>query len=101
MLLTNVDVLVGQDGRVGWLAANMMNDGKATPADLCGTTPNCQVVDVDGTRFGMTREHWTNTAPEIDVIVATRFLRNGQLSIVESRSVPTSSRRRTRCRRTP
>lgn len=88
MMLTSVDVLVGQDGRVGWLAANMLNDGKATPADLCGTTPDCQVIDVDGVQIKLTHEHWTNTAPEIDVVVATRYLRNGQLSIVESRSVP-------------
>jgi hypothetical protein len=88
MMLTNVDVLVGQDGRVGWLAASMINDGKPTPADLCGTTANCQVVDVNGVQIKLTHEHWDNTAPEIDVVVATRYLRNGQLSIVESRSVP-------------
>jgi hypothetical protein len=88
LLLTSVSVLVKQDGRVGWLSATMINDGRPVPADLCGSTPDCRVVDVNGVPITLTREHWDNTAPEIDVIVATRYLRNGSLSIVESRSVP-------------
>jgi hypothetical protein len=51
-----------------------------------GTT--CKVVDVNGTKIRVTREHWDSTAPEIDVITATRFLRNGVLTITESRSMP-------------
>ncbi len=96
-IAVNVAVLVSNDGRVGWLSADIVNDGRPLPTgDLCapaagrylqpGTT--CSVIDVDGTKIRITREHWDNTAPEIDVIVATKFLRNGSLSIVESRSVP-------------
>ncbi|MEU7873482.1 hypothetical protein [Dactylosporangium sp. NPDC049140] len=98
-LTANVSVLVSQDGRVGWLSAHIYNDGKPLPTgDLCGpdvTRPigdqpgwSCRVVDVNGTKIRVTREHWTNTAPEIDVITVTKFLRNGALSLTESRSVP-------------
>ncbi|MCU7724400.1 hypothetical protein ODJ79_11800 [Actinoplanes sp. KI2] len=99
LLAANTSVLVSKDGRVGWLAADIVNDGKPVPAgDLCGPEiakrngdqPGtfCKTVDVNGTAIRVTREHWTNTAPEIDVITATRYLRNGALSITESRSVP-------------
>jgi hypothetical protein len=88
----NVSVLVSNDGRVGWLSAFVYNDGKPLPTgDLCALDTfavSCKVVDVNGTKIRVTREHWDNTAPEIDVITATRFLRNGALVITESRSVP-------------
>lgn len=98
-IATDVSVLVSKDGRVGWLAANILNDGRPLPTgDLCGPeTANrnndqpgttCKTITVDGVGIRVTREHWDNTAPEIDVITATRFLRNGSLSITESRSVP-------------
>jgi hypothetical protein len=98
-IAASVGVLVSNDGRVGWLSADIFNDGRPLPTgDLCGpdvakrtgTQPGttCTVIDVNGTQIRITREHWDNTAPEIDVIVATRFLRNGSVSIVESRSVP-------------
>ncbi len=77
LLLTNISVLVNQDGRFGWLSATMINDGRPVPGDLCGSAPNCQVVDVNGGSIKLTHEHWDNTAPEIDVIVATRYLRDG------------------------
>ena len=99
VLAANTSVLVSNDGRVGWLSAAIVNDGKPVPAgDLCGPEvakrnndqPGtvCETVDVNGTKIRVTREHWDNTAPEIDVITATRYLRNGALTIVESRSVP-------------
>jgi hypothetical protein len=95
----HVRVLVANDGRVGWLSAYIYNNGRPLPTgDLCGPEiakqnneqpgTTCEVIEVDGTKVRMTKEHWDNTAPEIDVIVATRFLRNGALVIVESRSVP-------------
>jgi hypothetical protein len=98
-LAASVSVLVSKDGRVGWLAANIVNDGKPVPTgDLCGPEPakrnndqpgtTCKSITVNGTSIRVTREHWDNTAPEIDVITATRFLRNGALAITESRSVP-------------
>jgi hypothetical protein len=98
-LSANVSVLVSRDGRVGWLAANIYNDGRPLPTgDLCGPEVTlraadqpgwtCRVVDVNGTKIRVTREHWSNTAPEIDVISVTRFLRGGALSMTESRSVP-------------
>lgn len=95
-LAATISILVSSDGRVGWLSATIVNDGRPLPTgDLCGPGvgyvqpgATCSVIDVDGTRIRITREHWDNTAPEIDVIVATKFLRNGSLSIVESRSVP-------------
>ena len=98
-LAANVSVLVSKDSRVGWLAANIVNDGRPIPTgDLCGPETAkrnndqpgtaCKTITVDGTTIRVTREHWDNTAPEIDVITATRFLRNGALTITESRSVP-------------
>jgi hypothetical protein len=95
----NLSVLVSKDGRVGWLSAFIYNDGRPLPSgDLCapeitqlnheGPGVTCKVVDVGGTRIRVTREHWDNTAPEIDVITATKYLRNGALVITESRSVP-------------
>ena len=98
-LAASVDVLVSRDGRVGWLAANIVNDGRPIPTgDLCGPETakrnndqpgtTCQTITVNGTAIKVTREHWDNTAPEIDVITATRYLRNGALMITESRSVP-------------
>jgi hypothetical protein len=88
MIVTHLTALVSQDGRVGWMSASIVNNGRQRPDKLCSTSANCQVIDVNGVQIEVTREHWDNTAPEIDVIVATRYLRNGQLSIVESRSVP-------------
>jgi len=88
LIAANVSVLVTKDGRVGVVDANIINDGRPVPIDVCGATPNCQVIEVNGIPIKLTHEHWTNTAPEIDVIVATRYLRNGNLGIVESRSVP-------------
>lgn len=98
-LAASVSVLASKDGRVGWLAANIVNDGLPMPTgDLCGPDTakrnndqpgtTCEVITVNGTTVRVTREHWDNTAPEIDVITATRFLRNGALMITESRSVP-------------
>jgi hypothetical protein len=99
LVAADVSVLVSKDGRVGWLAANIVNDGRSVPnGDLCGPEmakrnndqpgTACKSIDVNGTNIRVTREHWDNTAPEIDVITATRFLRNGALMITESRSVP-------------
>jgi len=99
ILAASVSVLVAKDGRVGWVAANIVNDGKSMPTgDLCGPGTGlrnsnqpgttCKTITVDGTNIRLTREHWDNTAPEIDVITATRFLRHGALAITESRSVP-------------
>jgi hypothetical protein len=95
----NISVLVSKDGRVGWLAAGIINDGRSMPTgDLCGPEmakqnndqpgSACKVVNVNGTNIRVTREHWDNTAPEIDVITATKYLRNGALIVTESRSVP-------------
>jgi hypothetical protein len=73
------------------VSANIVNDGRAVPAgDVCTGQPagTCTSVDVNGTTIRVTREHWDNTAPEIDVITATRFLRDGALAVTESRSVP-------------
>jgi hypothetical protein len=95
----NVSVLVSKDGRVGWIAAQIVNDGRPVPTgDVCGPEmakryndqpgTTCKAIDVNGTTIRVTREHWDNTAPEIDVITATKFLRNGALIITESRSVP-------------
>lgn len=95
----NVSVLASKDGRVGWLAASIINDSRSMPTgDLCGPEiakqnndqpgTACKVINVNGTNIRVTREHWDNTAPEIDVITATKYLRNGALIITESRSVP-------------
>lgn len=99
VLAADVSVLVAKDGRVGWLAANIVNDGRPVPTgDLCGPEAanrnhdqpgsTCASVTVNGTTIRVTKEHWDNTAPEIDVITATRYLRDGALMITESRSVP-------------
>jgi hypothetical protein len=96
---SHLSVLVSKDGRVGWLSAFIINDGRPVPTgDLCGPEiakqnndqpgSSCRVVEVNGTKIRVTREHWDNTAPEIDVITVTRYLRNGALMITESRSVP-------------
>jgi hypothetical protein len=95
----DVSVLVSKDGRVGWLSSGIINDGRPVPTgDLCrpemakqsndqpGTA--CKSITVNGTNIRVTREHWDNTAPEIDVITATRYLRDGALMVTESRSVP-------------
>lgn len=95
----HVGVLVSREGRVGWLSAHISNNGRPLPTgDLCGSEiaaqnreqpgTTCKVIEVDGTKIRVVRERWDNTAPEVEVIVATKFLRNGSLSIVESRSVP-------------
>jgi hypothetical protein len=99
VLAAHVGVLVSRDGRVGWLSAAVVNDGRPVPTgDLCGPAvakrnneqpgTACQSFAVNGVTVQVTREHWDNTAPEIDVIIATRYLRNGSLTITESRSVP-------------
>jgi hypothetical protein len=99
LMVAHAGVLVAKDGRVGWLSAIIVNDGRPLPSgDLCGSDAAkrnndqpgtvCEAIDVNGTTIRVTREHWTNTAPEIDVITATRYLRDGALSITESRSVP-------------
>jgi len=99
VLAADVSVLVAKEGRVGWLAANIVNDGRPVPTgDLCGPDAanrnhdqpgsTCTSVTVNGVSIRLTREHWDNTAPEIDVITATRYLRGGALMITESRSVP-------------
>jgi hypothetical protein len=95
---TQVAVLITLDGRTGWMSAIIVNDGQPVPTgDLCSAKVlkrehqdglPCKTFLFDGVPIQVVKEHWDNTAPEIDVYVATRYLRNGSLSVVMSRSVP-------------
>jgi len=98
LVAANVAVLATLDGRTGWISASIVNDGQPVPTgDLCSAANlkrghqdglPCKTFTVNGVPIQVVKEHWDNTAPEIDVYVATRYLRNGSLSVVMSRSVP-------------
>jgi hypothetical protein len=94
-----VNAIASMGGGDGWLSLTARHEGLPAPAgDLCspavarrmGEQPGteCKVITVNGTPIRVAREHWSNTSPEIDVIVATRYINKVSLSLVESRSVP-------------